>query len=135
MYRCEFFEEKDLVMTLEIEGNNRCDLLKNILDGEWTQEGDFIIEEYELEDIFFNLLVVEMNPDSNIDNSYDTEYNEYLYKVKFHSDMGLTLLPFLSEHNKESNTIDIFDFFCNSIRLKFEYDNDSLNIDFKIKWM
>jgi len=135
MYRGEFFDEKDLVMTLEIEGNSRCEILKNILNEEWTQEGDFIIEGYELDDIFFNLLAAEMNPDSNIDSSYDTEYNEYLYKAKFHSDMGLTLLPFLSEDNREANTIDIFDFFCNSIKLKFEYDNDSLNIEYKTKWV
>jgi hypothetical protein len=55
MYRGEFFDEKDLVMTLEIEGNSRCEILKNILNEEWTQEGDFIIEGYELDDIFFNL--------------------------------------------------------------------------------
>jgi hypothetical protein len=139
MYRSEFFDNGDLVLTLEVEGNNRCEILKNILDSEWTQEGHFIIEEYELDDIFFNLLFVEMNPDFDtdifIDSYYDVKYNEYLYKVKFYSDMGLTLLPFLSEHNKESNTIDIFDFFCESIKEKFEYDNDSLNIEYETKWI
>jgi hypothetical protein len=71
-----------------------------------------------------------MNPDSNIDIQ-DPEYQDYLYRAKLHSEYGLTLRPFLTDFNYELNTIDIFNSFCESIKLAFEYDNDSLNIDYK----
>jgi len=134
MYQGEFYDlgDDELVMTLEIEGENRCEILNNILNEEWNQSGHFIIEGYELDEIFFHLLIGEMNPDSDLD-LYDSEYQEYLFKVKTACEMGLDLSPFLGEYNKEVNSIDIFNFFCESIRLKFEYDNDTLNIDYKIK--
>ena len=132
MYRGEFFDHEDLVLTLEMEGENRCEMLNAILENDYVQYGDFVIEEYDIDDIIFNLLLIELNGDSNID-LYDAEYKDYLYRVKFYAKEGLTLKPFLSEYNKEINTIDIFDLFCESIRLKFEYDNDSLSIDYKVE--
>jgi hypothetical protein len=119
-------------MTLEIEAENRCEMLNVILQDDYIQYGHFIIEEHDIEDIIFNLLMVEMNPDSDID-LYDKEYQEYLHRAKFHSEYGINLRPFLTDFNYELNTIDIFNFFCESIKLKFEYDNDSLNIDYKTK--
>jgi hypothetical protein len=132
MYKADFFENGDLVLTLEMEGENRCEMLNAILEDDYVQSGHFVIEEYDIDDIIFNLLLIELNGDSNID-LYDAEYKDYLYRVKFYAKEGLTLKPFLSEHNKEINTIDIFDLFCESIRLKFEYDNDSLSIDYKVE--
>ena len=32
MYRCKFYDESALVMTLEIEGDNRCDIINNIIN-------------------------------------------------------------------------------------------------------
>jgi hypothetical protein len=130
MYRAEFTDNEDLVMTLEIESENRCEMLNVILKDDYMQSGHFVIEEYDTDDIIFHLLIIEMNQDSDIDLD-DTEYQEYLYRAKFHSEYGLTLRPFLAENNYEINTIDIFNLFCESIKLKFEYDNDSLNIDYK----
>ena len=130
MYKAEFTDNEDLVMTLEIEAENRCEMLNVILKDDYTQYGDFVIEEYETDNIIFDLLIGELNPDSNIDIQ-DPEYQEYLYRAKLHSEYGITLKPFLSDDNYEVNTIDIFNFFCESIKLAFEYDNDSLNIDYK----
>jgi hypothetical protein len=130
MYKAEFTDNEDLVMTLEIEAENRCEMLHAILNDDYTQYGDFVIEEYETDNIIFDLLIGEMNPDSNIDIQ-DTEYQDYLYRAKLHSEYGITLRPFLSDDNYEVNTIDIFNFYCESIKLAFEYDNDSLNIDYK----
>lgn len=130
MYKAEFTDNEDLVMTLEIEAENRCEMLNVILKDDYTQYGDFVIEEYETDNIIFDLLIGELNPDSNIDIQ-DPEYQEYLYRAKLHSEYGITLKPFLSDDNYEVNTIDIFNFFCESIKLAFEWDNDSLNIDYK----
>jgi hypothetical protein len=130
MYKAEFTDNEDLVMTLEIEAENRCEMLNIILKDDYMQYGHFVIEEHDTDDIIFNLLIGEMNPDSDID-LYDKEYQEYLYRAKLHSEKGLTLRPFLSDDNYEVNTIDIFNFFCESIKLAFEYYNDSLNIDYK----
>jgi hypothetical protein len=132
MYKAEFTDNEELVMTLEIEAENRCEMLNVILQDDYTQYGHFVIEEHDTDDIIFNLLIGEMNPDSNIDIQ-DTEYQDYLYRAKFHSEYGIDLRPFLTDFNYELNTIDIFNFFCESIRGKFEYDNDSLNIDYKTK--
>jgi len=129
MYKAEFTDNEDLVMTLEIEAENRCEMLNVILKDDYTQYGHFVIEEHDTDDIIFNLLIGEMNPDSDID-LYDKEYQEYLYRAKFHSEYGITLRPFLTDFNYELNTIDIFNSFCESIKLKFEYDNDTLNIDY-----
>jgi hypothetical protein len=130
MYKAEFTDNEDLVMTLEIETENRCEMLNIILKDDYVQYGHFVIDEYDTKNIIFDLLITEMNPDSNIE-PYDTEYQEYLYRAKLHSEKGLTLRPFLSDDNYEVNTIDIFIFFCESIKLAFEYYNDSLNIDYK----
>ena len=130
MYKAEFTDNEDLVMTLEIEAENRCEMLNVILKDDYTQYGDFVIEKYETDNIIFDLLIGELNPDSNIDIQ-DPEYQEYLYRAKLHSEYGITLKPFLSDDNYEVNTIDIFNFFCESIKLAFEWDNDSLNIDYK----
>jgi hypothetical protein len=130
MYKAEFTDNEDLVMTLEIEAENRCEMLHAILNDDYTQYGDFVIEEYETDNIIFDLLIGEMNQDSNI-GIQDTEYQDYLYRAKLHSEYGITLRPFLSDDNYEVNTIDIFNFYCESIKLAFEYDNDSLNIDYK----
>ena len=130
MYKAEFTDNGDLVMTLEIEAENRCEMLNVILKDDYTQYGDFVIEKYETDNIIFDLLIGELNPDSNIDIQ-DPEYQEYLYRAKLHSEYGITLKPFLSDDNYEVNTIDIFNFFCESIKLAFEWDNDSLNIDYK----
>ena len=129
MYKAEFTDNEDLVMTLEIEAENRCEMLNVILKDDYTQYGDFVIEKYETDNIIFDLLIGELNPDSNIDIQ-DPEYQEYLYRAKLHSEYGITLKPFLSDDNYEVNTIDIFNFFCESIKLAFEWDNDSLNIDY-----
>jgi hypothetical protein len=117
-------------MTLEIEAENRCEMLYAILNDDYTQYGHFVIEEHDIKDIIFNLLITEMNPDFDLD-LYDKEYQEYLYRAKFHSEYGIDLRPFLTDFNYELNTIDIFNFFCESIRGKFEYDNDTLNIDYR----
>lgn len=130
MYKAEFTENKELVLTLEIEAENRCEMLNVILKDDYTQYGDFIIEEYEIDHIIFDLLIGKLNPDSNIDIQ-DPEYQEYLYRAKFYSEYGITLRPFLSSFNYELNTIDIFNWFCESIKLSFEYANDTLNIDYK----
>lgn len=130
MYKAEFTDNEELVMTLEIEAENRCEMLNVILKDDYTQYGDFVIEEHDIGDIIFNLLITEMNPDSDLD-LYDKEYQEYLYRAKLHSEYGITLRPFLTDFNYELNTIDIFNSFCESIKLKFEYDNDTLNIDYK----
>jgi hypothetical protein len=130
MYKAEFTDNEDLVMTLEIEAENRCEMLHAILNDDYTQYGDFVIEGYETDNIIFDLLIGEMNPDSNIDIQ-DTEYQDYLYRAKLHSEYGITLGPFLSDDNYEVNTIDIFNFYCESIKLAFEWDNDSLNINYK----
>ena len=132
MYRGEFFESDDLVLTLEIEGENRCEILSNILEQEWTQNGHFIIEYHDIDEIIFNLLLIQLNKDPDID-IYDRVYLEYLEKAEFYSKNGLTLSSFLDQHNKEINTVDIFDLFCESIRLKFEYDNDTLSIDYNVE--
>lgn len=130
MYKAEFTDNEDLVMTLEIEAENRCEMLNVILKDDYTQYGDFVIEEYETDNIIFDLLIGKLNPDSNIDIQ-DPEYQEYLYRAKLHSEYGITLKPFLANFNYELNTIDIFNFFCESIKLAFEWNNDSLNIDYK----
>lgn len=132
MYRGEFFESDDLVLTLEIEGENRCEILSNILEKEWTQNGHFIIEYHDIDEIIFNLLLIQLNRDPDID-IYDHAYLEYLEKAEFYSKNGLTLSSFLDQDNKEINTVDIFDLFCESIRLKFEYDNDTLSIDYNVE--
>jgi hypothetical protein len=132
MYRAEFFESDDLVLTLEIEGENRCEILSNILEQEWTQDGHFIIEEHDIDEIIFNLLLIQLNKDPDID-IYDHVYLEYLEKAEFYSKNGLTLSSFLDQYNKEINAVDIFDLFCESIRLKFEYDNDTLSIDYNVE--
>jgi hypothetical protein len=133
MYRCNFYDLDNLVMTLEIEGETRCDILKNILNSELYQVGDFIIEEYELDSIIFNFVYGKMK--ENNDDSYldDNRSNEYMYRLKSHAELGLYLSPFLSENNKEANSIDIFKFFCQQIKEQFEEDNDTLKIEYKIE--
>jgi hypothetical protein len=128
MYKAEFTDNDDLVMTIEIEAENRSEMLNVILKDDYTQYGHFVIEEHEIKDIIFDLLFTEMNPDININN--DTEYNEYLYKAKFHSEKGLSLRPFLSRSNYELNTMDIFNFFCESIKENLEYNSDHLSIEY-----
>lgn len=133
MFRCNFYDLDHLVMTLEIEGETRCDILKNILNSEWDQVGDFIIEEWELDSIIFNFVYGKMK--ENKDDSY-LDYNrsnEYMYRLKIHAKLGLYLSPFLSENNKESNSIDILKFFCQEIKEQFELDNDTLKIKYKIE--
>lgn len=130
MYKTEFTYNEDLVMTLEIEAENRCEMLYAILNDDYIQYGHFVIESYDIKNIIFDLLIMKMNPDSDIDIQ-DHEYQDYLYRAKLHSEKGLTLRPFLTDFNYEINTIDIFNFFCESIKLSFEYYNDSLNIDYK----
>jgi hypothetical protein len=131
MYKCEFYESGDLVMTLEIEGETRIDVLKNILDSEWTQYGDFVIEEEDLVAIILNLLFGNLNKGSD-DYLDDAEYREYLYKLKTNLNYGLDLRPFLSEDQKDVNAINIVDYFCKQTRDEFMQSNDTLNISFKI---
>ena len=131
MYKCEFYESGDLVMTLEIEGETRIDVLKNILNNEWTQYGDFVIEEQDLEAIILNLLFGNLNKDSE-DYSDDLKYQEYLYRLKTNLNLGLDLRPFLSEDQKEVNTINIIDYFCKQTSDEFMQSNDTLKISFKI---
>lgn len=131
MYKCEFYESGDLVMTLEIEGETRIDVLKNILNNEWTQYGDFVIEEQDLEAIILNLLFGNLNKDSE-DYSDDLKYQEYLYRLKTNLNLGLDLRPFLSEDQKEINAINIIDYFCKQTSDEFMQSNDTLKISFKI---
>jgi hypothetical protein len=131
MYKCEFYESGDLVMTLEIEGETRIDVLKNILNNEWTQYGDFVIEEQDLEAIILNLLFGNLNKDSE-DYSDDLKYQEYLYRLKTNLNLGLDLRPFLSEDQKEVNAINIIDYFCKQTSDEFMQSNDTLKISFKI---
>ena len=131
MYKCEFYETGDLVMTLEIEGETRIDILKNILDNEWIQYGDFVIEEEDLEAIILNLLFGNLNKDSD-DYLDDAEYREYIYKLKTNLNYGLDLRPFLSEDQKDVDAINIVDYFCKQTSDEFMQSNDTLNITFKI---
>jgi hypothetical protein len=131
MYKCEFYESGDLVMTLEVEGETRIDVLKNILDSEWTQYGDFVIEEEDLVAIILNLLFGNLNKGSD-DYLDDAEYREYLYKLKTNLNYGLDLRPFLSEDQKDVNAIKIVDYFCKQTSDEFMQSNDTLNISFKI---
>jgi hypothetical protein len=131
MYKCEFYESGDLIMTLEIEGESRIDVLKNILDNEWTQYGDFVIEEQDLEAIILNILFGNLNKDSQ-DYLDAYKYQEYLYKLKTNLNYGLDLRPFLSEDQKNVNAIKIVDYFCKQTSDEFMQSNDTLNISFKI---
>jgi len=118
-------------MTLEIEGESRIDVLKNILDNEWTQYGDFVIEEQDLEAIILNILFGNLNKDSQ-DYLDAYKYQEYLYKLKTNLNYGLDLRPFLSEDQKNVNAIKIVDYFCKQTSDEFMQSNDTLNISFKI---
>ncbi len=132
MYQCKFYDYDDLVMTLEIEGDNRIEVLRNILNEEWTQVGYFSIENHEIDDIILNLLFGSLNPDSN-DYDDDIKYKEYLYRIKTHLDYGLNLRNFLSHDNREINSIDVVEFFCKQIKEEFEQSNDTLKIRYKIE--
>jgi hypothetical protein len=131
MYKCEFYETGDLVMTLEIEGETRIDILKNILDNEWIQYGDFVIEEEDLEAIILNLLFGNLNKDSD-DYLDDLKYKEYVYKLKTNLNLGLDLRAFLSEAQKGVNVINIVNYFCKQIIDEFMQSNDTLMMTYKI---
>jgi hypothetical protein len=131
MYKCEFYETGDLVMTLEIEGETRIDILKNILDNEWIQYGDFVIEEEDLEAIILNLLFGNLNKDSD-DYLDDLKYKEYVYKLKTNLNLGLDLRAFLSEAQKGVNVINIVNYFCKQIIDEFMESNDTLMMTCKI---
>jgi len=130
-YKCEFYETGDLVMTLEIEGETRIDILKNILDNEWIQYGDFVIEEEDLEAIILNLLFGNLNKDSD-DYLDDLKYKEYVYKLKTNLNLGLDLRAFLSEAQKGVNVINIVNYFCKQIIDEFMQSNDTLMMTCKI---
>lgn len=48
MYKAEFTDNEDLVMTLEIEAENRCEMLHVILKDDYIQYGHFVIESYDI---------------------------------------------------------------------------------------
>jgi hypothetical protein len=128
VYRAQFYVGGDLVMTLEIEGETRIEILKNIIQSQWTQQGFFVIEDHEIDDIIMNL-VGGLNSSSD-DYLDDNKWQEYLYKLKTHLELGLDLRKFLSDGNKEINSMDIFKRFCSEIKDEFEMSNDTLNISY-----
>lgn len=133
MYKCKFYDVEDLVLTLEIEGKTRCEILNNILGEEWTQEGFFVIEQDEIDNIIFNLICGKMkNVDEDIYMN-DYKYNKYRFDLKTRTELGLDLRPFLSEKNKEVNSRNIIEFFCKEIKDEFIINNDSLRIHYEIE--
>lgn len=131
MYRAQFYDGGDLVMILEIEGKTRIEILKNIIQNQWTQEGFFVIEDHEIDDIIMNL-VGGLNS-SSVYYLDDNKWQEYLYKLKTHLELGLDLRKFLSDGNKEINSMDIFKRFCDEIKDDFEMSNATLNISYNIE--
>ena len=131
VYRAQFYDGGDLVMILEIEGKTRIEILKNIIQNQWTQEGFFVIEDHEIDDIIMNL-VGGLNS-SSVYYLDDNKWQEYLYKLKTHLELGLDLRKFLSDGNKEINSMDIFKRFCDEIKDDFEMSNATLNISYNIE--
>lgn len=70
---------------------------------------------------------------SSVDYLDDNKWQEYLYKLKTHLELGLDLRKFLSDGNKEINSMDIFKRFCDEIKDEFEMSNDTLNISYNIE--
>ena len=132
MYRCKFYDKSDLVMVLEIEGDNRCQIINNIIKEEWTREGDFIIEEEELENVIYNMIFGGM-PDKLGDDYYKEDIeSEYIRNLTSRAELGLDITPFLSSRNKKIDSEGILKLFCKEIKDEWEYSNDYLNITYKI---
>lgn len=131
MYRVKFVDwsetkrgqNPDLLMVLEVEGDTRTEVLYNLLTENWTQEGDFIIEDYELESVITTMVF----------DLCDSPNKEAEYKLLCHSQFNLTLDPILKSSKKGISAEEILGYFCGSVKGSWEYDNDTLSIDYEIK--
>lgn len=131
MYRVKFVDwsdiEKgqnpDLLMVLEVEGETRTEVLYNILAENWTQEGDFIIEPYEFESVITDMVF----------DLCDSPNKEAEYKLLCHSQFNLNLDPILKSTQKGISAKKILGIFCEIVKGNWEYDNDTLRIDYEIK--
>lgn len=130
MYTVEFYakeyDQKNHVMTLEIPGNSRTEVIYNILESNWEQQGEFQIFDHEWEDIVYDFVQILCNVEK-----YDGEEAEY--RLKLHGEFNLDLTPLLNESDKNINSKGIIDIFCNSIKESWLYDNDSLGVTYKIR--
>lgn len=119
--------EEEWIMELEIEGESRTEILYNLLSSEWTQQGHFIIEEGEFEDIIYDFLQLIFDVEK-----YDHEYLEYL--ATFYSSLDLSLDSILPEEKKKISKEEIFDVFCSCLKEYWEYSNfPSSKLDIKYK--
>lgn len=133
MYRCKFYDGSDWVMTLEIEGDNRCQIINNIIKEEWTQEGHFILEGDETENIIYNLIFGGF-PDKLGNDYYNEDIgSEYIRNLTSRVELGLDITPFLSSKNKNIDSEGILKLFCEEIKDEWKYSNDSLDIYYDIE--
>lgn len=135
MYKAEFVdwsrtrrgEDPELVMTLEVPGESRTEVLYNLLTENWEQFGEFIIDDEEYPDIIFDFIQILCDP-----TKYEGEEAEY--RLKLHSEMNLDLRPLLDQNDKNINAVGIIEIFCGCVKESWEFQNDSdnLNIDYKV---
>jgi hypothetical protein len=117
MYNIHFFEGDHNVMLLNIEGNTRTEVLYTILKGNWEQSGEFIVDEEEYDDIFFDFIQILCNVEK-----YEGE--EAVYRLKLHSEYNLDLTRLLNDSDKNIGAEGIIEIFCNCIKEAWEWNND-----------
>lgn len=130
MYVVDFYVkeygQKSHAMTLDIEGNSRTEVLYNILTSNWEQQGNFQIFDDEWENIIYDFVQILCNVEK-----YEGE--EALYRLKLHGEYNLDLTPLLSDSDKKITSKGIIGILCDIIEESWLYDNDTLEISYKIK--
>ena len=112
-------------MLLEIEGNTRTEVLYTIMKENWEQSGDFIVDDEENEEIFFDFVQILCDP-----TKYEGE--EAKYMLEFYSGFNLDLSKILSESYKNADTEEIIDIFCNAIKEAWEWHDEEFDITYNI---
>lgn len=126
MYNIYFYESGHNVMLLNIEGDTRTEVLYTILKENWEQSGEFIVDEEEGEDIFYDF--VQMLYDTT---KYDWE--EGLYMMGFYSEFNLDLSKILDDSYKNVDAEGIIDLFCSCIKEAWEFHNEEFDITYNIE--
>lgn len=115
-------------MTLEIHGDTRTEVLRTIIEEQWEQYGDFIIDEDEYLDIFYDFVQILCNLEK-----YGWDEAEAEYRLTMHAELNLDLGVVLSRTYKNIDSIGIIDVFCNCVKESWEFSNDDLEIVYEIK--
>lgn len=130
MYTIDFYVKeygnKNHVMILDIEGDSRTEVIYNILESNWEQQGEFQIFDYEWEDLIYDFVQILCNVEKYEDKEAE-------YRLKLHGEFNLDLTPLLNDSDKDITSEGIIDIFCDIIKESWLYDNDTLEISYKIR--